>query len=144
MIMVAAGTGLAPMRGLLQHRVKQGSLQAVQLLFGCCDPDRDLIYEQELKQMQRAGLELSLAFSRQSEHKVYVQHLLREQSAAVYDRMHHNNGYLVVCGGTAMGSAVQAVLVDCGIERGGLSPEASEAWVDSLLASGHYVQELWS
>eukprot|EP00656_Telonema_subtile_P054988 TRINITY_DN8361_c0_g1_i7.p1 TRINITY_DN8361_c0_g1~~TRINITY_DN8361_c0_g1_i7.p1 ORF type:complete len:1024 (+),score=243.16 TRINITY_DN8361_c0_g1_i7:93-3164(+) len=144
MILVAAGTGLAPMRALLQERRQNGPLDNMHLVFGCCHQTRDFIYHDELCEMEKAGLRLTTAFSRQTENKVYVQDKLREDASAVFESMHAQNGYLVVCGGTAMGSAIQAVLVECGVACGGMSAEASAAWVDSLLESGHYVQELWS
>ena len=94
------------------------------------------------------GCETGLQTQRQSQklgtEKVYVQHLLKSQKNSVFETMHNLGGYLVVCGGTAMGAAVQAVLVECGVECGQMDEAASKEWVDSLLVSGHYVQELWS
>ena len=94
--------------------------------------------------LQLSGLKLHLAFSRLGTEKVYVQHLLKSQKNSVFETMRNLGGYLVVCGGTAMGAAVQAVLVECGVECGQMDEAASKEWVDSLLVSGHYVQELWS
>lgn len=144
-ILVGTGTGLAPMRAVLQHkRAQSRDLSRFQLFFGCCHPERDFIYEDELREMEKEGLVLDVAFSRLCESKIYVQDLIRERAASVYERLHDKGGYLLVCGGTAMGSAVQAVIVDCGVNCGGMSREESKGWVDSLLETGHYVQELWS
>ena len=56
MILVGAGTGLAPMRAMLQERLHlASSVSNIDLFFGCCHPDRDLIYEEELGEMEAAG-----------------------------------------------------------------------------------------
>ena len=144
-IMVATGTGIAPMRALLHHKKKlSGSLSNMHLFFGCCHPDKDFIYEDELKEMQKAGLTLYPAFSRLTDEKVYVQHLLNEKSAWLFKTMSADGGYLLGCGGTGMGCAVFQVLIKSGEECGGFSRQQSQEWANGLAASGHCVQELWS
>merc|ERR1712070_1163913 len=112
------------------------SVSNMELFFGCCHPDRDFIYEDELREMEVAGLKLNVAFSRLGSEKVYVQHLLSKRKNSVFETMHRLSGYLVVCGGTAMGAAVQEVLVQCGMDCGQMDRAASEQWVDLLLTSG--------
>ena len=69
-IMIAAGTGLAPMRGFIQERAclaEAGSkkLGKALLYFGCRDAEKDFIYADELKKWEEAGVvEVRPAFSR--------------------------------------------------------------------------------
>ena len=73
-IMVAAGTGIAPMRGFIQERACLAAATATAggssklgralLYFGCRDADRDFIYKDELKAWEAQGVvEVRPAFS---------------------------------------------------------------------------------
>ena len=59
-------------------------------------------------------------------------------------------GCMMVCGGTAMGVAVQECVVQCVRSRGadearsGDGPEWATKWMEGLIETGRYVQELWS
>lgn len=69
-IMIAAGTGFAPMRGFTQERAcltEAGGkkLGPAILYFGCRDADKDFIYKDELKKWEEAGVvEVRPTFSR--------------------------------------------------------------------------------
>jgi len=83
-IMVGPGTGLAPFRGFIQersYRSKKGeTLGDAVLFFGCRHPDKDYLYREELEEYSSKGIitHLSLAFSRETDEKVYVQHKMME------------------------------------------------------------------
>lgn len=68
-IMVAAGTGIAPMRAFIQERAclaaaGRKKLGPAILYFGCRDADKDFIYKDELKKWEEAGVvEVRPAFS---------------------------------------------------------------------------------
>ena len=59
----------------------------------------DYIYSDELESFEKDGTidKLFCAFSRDSEKKVYVQHLLAEQRELVWDVI-NRNGHIYVCG----------------------------------------------
>ena len=68
MVLICAGSGLAPFRGFLQERAMQaaGGRQVAKalLFFGCDHPDVDLLYRDELQTWERAGVvEVRPAFS---------------------------------------------------------------------------------
>ncbi|KAI1108826.1 cytochrome P450 [Nemania sp. NC0429] len=69
-VMVAAGTGLAPMRGFIQQRAciaenNPGALGPALLYFGCRDYERDFLYAEELRAWEELGaVQARPAFSR--------------------------------------------------------------------------------
>jgi cytochrome P450/NADPH-cytochrome P450 reductase len=89
-IMVSAGTGLAPFMGFLQERValkKQGKQVGPSLLFfGCRHPEQDFIYQDELESYELQGLtQLYVAFSRgRPRQQAYVQDKILEQKDLVW------------------------------------------------------------
>jgi sulfite reductase alpha subunit-like flavoprotein len=67
----------------------------------------------------------------------------------IVEQLAHRGGCMMVCGGTQMGLAVQAAVVRAmegatARSESGEGHAAAEAWMDGLVSSGHYVQELWS
>lgn len=72
LILVGPGTGVSPFIGFLEEREhlllkdSEGKFGFVWLLFGCRNPEHDLIYEDELKKFVSKGVvnKLSTAFSR--------------------------------------------------------------------------------
>ena len=70
MIMIGAGTGLAPFRGFLQERAAQKargeSLAPSLLFFGCRNPEHDYLYADEMLEFEKtADVRVYPAFSRQ-------------------------------------------------------------------------------
>lgn len=146
-LMVGPGTGVAPMIAFLQERVIQreqgGDLGPALLFFGCRRADEDFIYQAELEAWAADGIMTSLitAFSRQQQHKVYVQHRLTEHGAEVWRLLHDQEGYLYVCGATHMGEDVKKAVHDIAVSVGGLSSDAATQWIKSI--HERYIVELW-
>ncbi|TYZ59896.1 hypothetical protein PybrP1_009209 [[Pythium] brassicae (nom. inval.)] len=149
-VMVGPGTGIAPMRAFLHERAQQKARGAAVgpavLFFGCRRRDEDFIYADELEQFEAQGVltQLHLAFSRQQQEKVYVQHLLAQHGAAVWDLVHHQNAHIYVCGATGMGNDVHRVLLEIVERVGGQSPAAAAEMLKALQDTHRYVQELWA
>lgn len=152
-VMIGPGTGIAPMRALLQEREFQKRnhpgvpMGRNTLYFGCKHRNEDYIYSDELEKYEETGIlnSLHLAFSRDSDKKVYVQHLLmRPENASALLRDIDEGGYIFVCGATNMGNDVFDVVVRIVQEGKGISREQALETVKSLQAVGRYVQELWS
>ena len=152
MIMIGPGTGLAPMRALLQDRellVQErgvGSVGDTVLFYGCKMRDLDYIYRDELAQFQASGAltTLLVAFSREQAEKIYVQHLLLRERAMVWDLLDARGAHVYVCGGAAMGRDVLQAILKVIAEGGGLNESDARRYVAGLEASGRYVAELWS
>src|SRR5690606_25378991 len=79
-IMIGAGTGIAPYRSFLEERAEEGIESNAWLFFGDQYFVTDFLYQTELQRWLRDGTltNLSVAFSRDMEQKVYVQHRLLE------------------------------------------------------------------
>ena len=137
------------MRALLQERAwqkAQGLNMGRNLLyFGCRSRSQDYIYKDELEAYQADGTldSLRLAFSREGASKVYVQHLLREDAAEIWDLL-EGGAHVYVCGGTHMGTDVHSELNHIAQSRGLMGVEESKEYTKKLHDAGRYVQELWS
>ncbi|OAL27049.1 hypothetical protein AYO20_09857 [Fonsecaea nubica] len=106
-IMVGPGTGVAPFRAFVQERAflaKSGQeVGQTVLFFGCRRRSEDFLYEKEWQDYKDAlgeKFQLFTAFSRETSQKVYVQHLLAEQSDLIYSLLQHK-AYFYVCGDAA-------------------------------------------
>ncbi|OFX04421.1 MAG: NADPH--cytochrome reductase [Alphaproteobacteria bacterium RIFCSPHIGHO2_12_FULL_66_14] len=148
-VMVGPGTGLAPFRGFLRERAAlkaQGrSLGPAMLFFGCRHPEQDFIYADELKEHAGAGVvDLHVAFSRHDGRKVYVQDLLKQQSAALWPLI-EQGAILYICGdGGRMEPDVKRALVAMYRDKTGNDEAAGEAWTLKLAADGRYVLDVWA
>lgn len=100
LVMVGAGTGVAPFRAFIHHRAQEG-IPANWLFFGCRYQDQDYYLAEEWKQLaERTLLTVFEAFSRQNpdQSKVYVQNRLVEQRELVFRLLIQENGLLWVAG----------------------------------------------
>jgi cytochrome P450/NADPH-cytochrome P450 reductase len=150
MIMIGAGTGLAPFRGFIQERalrlVASGEAASpVLLFFGCDHPNVDYLYRDELARWQEAGVvEVYPAFSRAVVGETtFVQHRLWRERARVYQLI-KRGAYVFVCGdGVRMAPAVRETLVRIHQEANGSDVAESERWLGALEREGRYVADLF-
>jgi len=152
-VMVGPGTGVAPFRGFLHDAwaVKKTKKDDTKmgdwhLYFGCKNSKKDFIYREEMEKAKGEGIlsRLELAFSRETEEKIYVQHRLNMQSSEIWDIIDTKRAYFYVCGGTAMGRDVRNAIIKIATEHGKLSADAAAKYVKDLQTKGRYIQELWS
>ncbi|WP_405598094.1 MULTISPECIES: bifunctional cytochrome P450/NADPH--P450 reductase [unclassified Streptomyces] len=149
MIMIGAGTGLAPFRGFLQERAtqkEQGAPVAQSLLFfGCRTPERDFLYEEELRHFEQLGIvRLHPAFSRvPGRPKTYVQHLIAEHADEVWQLL-QEEAVVFVCGdATRMAPDVRRALTDIFASRTGTSAGDADAWFTGLRQANRFVEDIW-
>ena len=116
------------------------------LYFGCKTPHQDYIYEDELRDFENEGTlnNLRVAFSRKTEKKVYVQHLLADDADETWKLVEKEKASIFVCGGTRMGADVSETLRSIVAEAGGMSTDEAKAYLDKMSSEGRFVQELWS
>jgi len=152
-LMIGPGTGIAPMRALLQERryqreVLKQNVGPNVLYFGCRERALDFIYEEELLQFTKDGTltDLQLAFSRDQAQKVYVQHLLAKDLNAerFWNHLDKDGGYIYVCGATNMGADVLTTIQNIIQAKGNMSNEQAREYITALQQQGRYIQELWA
>ena len=91
MIMIGAGTGMAPFRGFLQERAamaEKGVPVGPSILFyGCRNTENDFLYADELKAFEASGItELQMAFSREpGQPRTFVQQAIERERDHVWD-----------------------------------------------------------
>ncbi|WP_344493712.1 cytochrome P450 [Streptomyces enissocaesilis] len=145
-IMVAAGTGLAPFRGAVADRVAAGATAPARLYFGCDDPDGDFLHAAEFAAAEKAGaVRVRPVFSARPEHgHRFVQHRIAAEADEVWELL-RAGARIHVCGdGSRMAPGVRAAFRDLHGARTGASAQESEAWLRELTASGRYVEDVYA
>lgn len=144
-IMIGAGTGVAPYRGFLQERAAQGDAGRAWLFFGERNKATDFLYEEELNAFLRSGVltRLDTSFSRDDTNKVYVQHRLLEQTGELC-RWIADGAHIFVCGDAAnMAPDVHRALI-CVLRDGmGITDSAAEALLGTLQSEGRYQRDVY-
>jgi NADPH-ferrihemoprotein reductase len=150
-IMIAAGTGIAPFRGFVQERAKLiasgKDIGKMLLFFGCRSPDEDFLYADEWDHYaQVAPLQVVTAFSRyHKEKKAYVQDRLEDHAATVLKMIVNEGAYLYICGTATMAQEVRMCLVKILAAGMGCSVEEAESWVARKLKAVRRLQEdVWN
>jgi sulfite reductase (NADPH) flavoprotein alpha-component len=134
MILVGNGTGIAGLRAHLKARQSAGARRNW-LLFGERNADRDFFFGAEVRDWQARGFieRLDLAFSRDQEQRIYVQHAL-QQAAGTLRQWVADGAAIYVCGSLAgMAPAVDVVL------RFALG----DATIEDMLANGRYRRDVY-
>ncbi|WP_328548655.1 bifunctional cytochrome P450/NADPH--P450 reductase [Streptomyces platensis] len=145
-ILVAAGTGLAPFRGAVADRVAENQQSPARLYFGCDDPTADFLHAAEFTAAEAAGvLSVRPVFSErpQNGHR-FVQHRIAAEAAEVWELL-KAGARVYVCGdGSRMAPGVRAAFRELHGAHTGASPQESEAWLRELTASGRYIEDVYA
>ena len=139
-IMIGAGTGVAPYRAFLQEREARGASGKSWLFFGERNFDSDFLYQTEWQQLLDDGVlsRMNVAFSRDAATKTYVQHRLLEQARDVYAWL-EEGAHVYVCGdGAKLAPDVHAALLAVVAEQRGCGSDAAGAYVGGLKDEHRY------
>ena len=144
MIMIGPGTGIAPYRGFVQERMTEGSTGKNWLFFGEWTREHEYFYGDYWEKLRsEKKMQVDLAFSRDQEHKVYVQHRMLEKGAELYEWL-KNGAYLFVCGDAhRMAKDVDAALHKIVEIHGNMDEAASKAYVKQLRAEKRYLRDVY-
>ncbi|MEU6283053.1 cytochrome P450 [Streptomyces sp. NPDC047028] len=150
-VMVAAGTGLAPFRGAVADRtaaIARGDrLPPALLYFGCDAPDADFLHAGELRAAEVAGaVSLRPAFSAAPDNgALFVQHRIAAEADEVW-RLLGAGARVYVCGdGARMAPGVREAFRTLYRERTpGADAAAAGQWLDALVADGRYVEDVYA
>lgn len=145
LIMIGAGTGVAPFRSFLFEREAQGLSGNTWLFFGEQRFRTDFLYQTEWQSLLHSGVleRMSVAFSRDQDKKVYVQHRLLEAGAEVYQWL-QTGAHLYVCGDMhGMAKDVHQALLDIAMQYGGKTPEQAHDWLELLISEHRYQRDVY-
>ena len=120
LIMIGPGTGVAPCRSIIQHRVSKGQPSNF-LFFGCRSREKDFYFEEEWAQTNARGLlYYYVAFSRDQPNKVYVQDKLWENRKLIWELLSQCDAHIIVSGSSnQMPKDVRQMLIKILQEQGG-------------------------
>ncbi|MBB1483100.1 hypothetical protein H5392_04395 [Tessaracoccus sp. MC1865] len=144
-ILISAGTGLAPFRAAIADR-RHAPRGTVLCYFGCRHPDVDFLHREELEAADAAGvISLRPVFSRAAHDGVrYVQHRIAREGDEVW-RLLEQGAHVRVCGdGRYMAPDVRAGFRQLFRDHTDGSEEDAEAWLHDLMISGRYVEDVWA
>ncbi len=149
LIMIGAGTGLAPFRGFLQERAASQTNGKVigpsMLFFGFRNPQHDYLYEEELSDYEARGITTVVpAMSRaEGQPRRYVQQAIREHAGDVWNLL-QEGAVIYVCGDASrMAPEVRAAFAAIYQQQTGLSSAEADAWLTGLTAANRYLVDIW-
>jgi sulfite reductase (NADPH) flavoprotein alpha-component len=144
-IMIGPGTGVAPFRAFMQEREDRDAKGKNWLFFGDWCFTTDFLYQTEWQEWKKKSLlhRVDLAFSRDQQEKIYVQHRLVEQSREVFEWI-ENGATIYVCGDMKkMASDVNKAFVDLVSKEGGISAEKAREYVKALRKQKRYLEDVY-
>jgi len=141
-LMIGAGSGIAPFRGFVQERSvlkeKGEVLGEAVLFFGCDHPKVDALYADEFDQWeQEKVVNVFRAYSAVAENDIkFVQHRLWAERKKVYELI-QKGAKIFVCGeGQYLVPAVQQTLIDIYKTLANISENEAETWFENLKKEG--------
>ncbi|WP_036772746.1 NADPH-dependent assimilatory sulfite reductase flavoprotein subunit [Photorhabdus australis] len=144
-IMIGPGTGIAPFRAFMQQREADGAEGKNWLFFGNPHFTEDFLYQVEWQRYVKDGLltRIDLAWSRDQQHKIYVQDKLCEQGEEVW-RWIKEGAHLYVCGdANRMAKDVEHTLLDIISKHGGMDIEQADEFLSELRLERRYQRDVY-
>ncbi|NUW58785.1 NADPH-dependent assimilatory sulfite reductase flavoprotein subunit [Cronobacter muytjensii] len=144
-IMIGPGTGIAPFRAFMQQREADGATGKNWLFFGNPHFTEDFLYQVEWQRYVKEGLlnRIDLAWSRDQEHKIYVQDKIREQGAELW-RWIQEGAHIYVCGdANRMAKDVEQALLEVIAAYGEMDAEAADEYLSELRVERRYQRDVY-
>lgn len=144
-IMIGPGTGVAPFRAFMEEREETGASGKSWLFYGDRHYVTDFLYQTDWQRMLNEGAltKLEVAFSRDTEQKVYVQHRLLEHAAELYAWI-EEGAHIYICGDEKhMAHDVHHALLQIIKEQRNVSEEAAAAFLSELQEAGRYQRDVY-
>ncbi|MFJ7956950.1 bifunctional cytochrome P450/NADPH--P450 reductase [Streptomyces sp. NPDC096319] len=145
-ILISAGTGLAPFRGAVLDRHHTGSTGTLLCYFGCDHPDVDYLHRDEFEAAEAAGaVSMRPTFMHAPENGArFVQERIARESEEVWAVL-EAGGRVYICGdGRRMAPAVREAFLAIHREHTGATDEEAVAWLAGMVESGRYVEDVWA
>jgi sulfite reductase (NADPH) flavoprotein alpha-component len=148
-IMIAAGTGIAPYRAFMQELEACSTKNRTAgpdswLIFGNPHLRTDFLYQREWLRWRDTGLlnRIDTAWSRDQAEKRYVQDLVVEQAERI-DQWLQRGAHIYLCGSLQMGQAVQQGLQNALAQQRGIGSDAAATLLAELRRERRIQKDLY-
>ncbi|MBG9378051.1 flavodoxin domain-containing protein [Panacibacter sp. DH6] len=144
-IMVGPGTGIAPFRSFLFERDAKGDSGRNWLFFGDQHFVTDFLYQTDLQGLRDTGVltRLNLAFSRDQQEKIYVQHKMQQNAKELFEWL-EGGAQLYICGcKDPMSYDVEKTLLNIIAQEKNVSADAAEEYLAAMKEAGRYHKDVY-
>ncbi len=144
-IMIGPGTGIAPFRSFLAERDSTGAGGRNWLFFGDQHFTTDFLYQTEIQNWIQTGVltKINVAFSRDQQEKIYVQHKMRRHGGEFFEWL-EAGAHIYLCGAREpMSEDVEKALLDIIKQHGKKNEAQAAAYLDELREAGRYVKDVY-
>ncbi|NHC41757.1 assimilatory sulfite reductase (NADPH) flavoprotein subunit [Bacillus sp. MM2020_1] len=144
-IMVGPGTGAAPFRSFMQEREEIGAEGKSWMFFGDQHFVTDFLYQTEWQKWLKTGAltKMDVAFSRDTDEKVYVQHRMLEHSKELFEWL-QEGAHLYICGDEKhMAHDVHTTLIEIIEKEGGMSREKAGEYLAEMQQQKRYQRDVY-
>ena len=144
-IMIGPGTGIAPFRSFIAQRDSMGATGKNWLFFGDQHFLTDFLYQTEIQNWLETGAlnKVSVAFSRDTKEKIYVQHKMLKEANIFYQWL-ESGAYIYLCGTKdPMSFDVENTLLHIIEEQGSRSKAEAVQYLDQMKEDGRYMKDVY-
>ncbi|CRK82438.1 assimilatory sulfite reductase (NADPH) flavoprotein subunit [Neobacillus massiliamazoniensis] len=144
-IMVGPGTGVAPFRSFMQEREELGINSKSWLFFGDQHFTTDFLYQTEWQKWMKNGVltKMDVAFSRDTDKKVYVQHRMIEHSKELFEWL-EEGAAVYICGDEKhMAHDVHHTLLKIIAKEGDMSLKKAEEYLAEMQKQKRYQRDVY-
>ncbi|MEO6914565.1 MAG: flavodoxin domain-containing protein [Chitinophagaceae bacterium] len=144
-IMIGPGTGIAPFRSFIAHRDATGATGKNWLFFGEQHFLSDFLYQTEIQNWLETGVltKASVAFSRDQQEKIYVQHKMLKEAAGLFQWL-ESGAMVYVCGTKdPMSDDVENALVSIISAEGNRNREEALQYIEQMKEDGRYMKDVY-
>lgn len=144
-IMVGPGTGIAPFRAFMQEREEMGAEGKSWLFFGDQHFVTDFLYQTEWQKWLKDGqlTKMDVAFSRDTDEKVYVQNRMLEHSKELFAWL-QEGAAVYICGDEKnMANDVHNTLLSIIEKEGDMSSEKAADYLADMQQQKRYQRDVY-
>ncbi|MFK8028755.1 MAG: assimilatory sulfite reductase (NADPH) flavoprotein subunit [Gammaproteobacteria bacterium] len=144
-IMIGPGTGVAPFRSFVEHRSAREASGKNWLFFGDRNFSDDFLYQLEWQKHIKDGTlhRLDVAFSRDQKDKIYVQNLLKQRGAEVFEWL-ESGAHLYICGDAKhMAPDVHEALLNVIEQASESDRKFAEDYLKNLKQTRRYLRDVY-
>jgi sulfite reductase (NADPH) flavoprotein alpha-component len=143
--MIGPGTGIAPFRSFVAERDAVGAEGKSWLFFGDQHFTTDFLYQTEWLDYINTGslTKMNVAFSRDQEEKLYVQHKLLQHAKEVFNWI-EGGAYIYICGAKEpMSVDVENTLLYIIKGQKKFSDEEAVEYLETLKEEGRFLKDVY-